>query len=218
MIRPGFGYTNAEYVGNPESESDIPPTREETDYSLVSSPSPTFSQLNPLLKLGYERPLKNGDLGTLPPDARMDVLVPIFAQILEQEKLLSPDKRSLWRVLVKTVGWVNIAASIGLGFVGSACAFAGPLLLKAISNHMTGQTALPGGDRTMWCLIGLVFVVPSVGSVATCHSNMQLNYFGIQVRNVLTSTVFEKLFRLRSCELESGEVVNIINVDIKAWN
>jgi ATP-binding cassette subfamily C (CFTR/MRP) protein 1 len=216
LVRPGFGFSNAEYVSSNEPDDAVPPTRDESDYSLISSLNPIFGQLNPLLRLGYSRPLRNGDLGTLPPDARMESLVPVFREALEAEKQLPSEQRSLWRVLVNTMGSFDVLKSILLGFIGSACTFVSPLLLKSISNHLTGQKSLPGGDGIMWLLVGLVFVVPSVGSITSCHSTMQLNYFGIKTRNVLTSVVFDKIFKLRGTSLESGEVVNIINVDIKA--
>ena len=213
----GHHYTSAEYVDTNDISADVPePTRSETDSSIISSWNPLLSQLSSVMQLGFQRPLQPGDLGTVPMDAQKDYLYEKFTLALLEEKRLPEKDRAIWRVLYKTVGWPRIVMSIFLGYCGSLCVFAGPLLLKSITNQMLGVQQLSGGRTEMWILIALVFLVPTIGSICSTQSTLCFSYMGIQVRNIMTSVMFEKITSQRASALESGQITNLVNVDTKA--
>lgn len=216
-MRGGFlQHTTAEYTENSGEADLLPPTRSHEDFSMISSWDPLLTQLNMMMSLGFSRPLQNGDLGTIPPDAKKEYLIERFKRALKEEESMETHKQSIWKVLLKTIGMRRVFVGIFFAFIGSGCQFSGPMLLKAISNQLIGVNPLHGGSAELWILIALAFAVPVLGTICNNQSNICFNYMGIQVRNVMTSVIFEKVLRGRSADLEAGLIINMANVDSKA--
>ena len=208
--------SGSEYSPQSEKLKTYPNTRDDSDSSMISSLNPFLMQLNAMMDLGFTRPLQNGDLGTLPADALQSALIGKFNIAFENERKLDADKRSFFRILLYTLGWNRIVLGCFFLLISAGTSFSGPLLLKAISNHLIGIAPLQGGRTELWILIALVFIVPIVGSIFSNQSTLIFNYMGIQVRNVMTAVMYKKVISLRCSEVETGLVINMINVDSKA--
>lgn len=209
MMRPDAG--SATYVEKGGEEAvKYSPTRADDDYSMIASANPFISQLNAMMRLGFERPLQDTDLGTCPPDVRKEYLIERLNAALDSEKAVKEDRRSIWRLIFKTIGVKRVLLGVLFGLLGGSAAFAGPLLLKAITNHIQGTAPLAGGKTELWVLIALTFVVPVLGSMAVQESNMLANYIAVQLRSVLTGAIFAKITRTRVSDLQTGLVVNMV--------
>lgn len=135
------------------------------------------NQINPLMKMGYVRPLNDIDIGTLPLDTHQKELMVKFSPQWEKELLLDKKDRSLWRVLFKTVGYYNIFLFVLYGFIALGTGFSGPLLLRSITNHFTGDTL---SDYKLWGLIILSFLIPICGSVINERATLLSVYAGVR--------------------------------------
>jgi hypothetical protein len=144
---------NDAFYEDPKDKVEYAATRDTSDYSMLASWDPTLSQINSMMKLGSTRPHQNGDLGTCPPDCRKENLIARFDSALKQEQALDKKQRSIWRLLLTTLGVQRLAWGVMLAMLGSGSSFAGPLLLKAITNHITGSQPLTGGAAQLWILI-----------------------------------------------------------------
>jgi hypothetical protein len=81
------------------------------------------------MKIGYERPLNDIDLGTIPSDTHQKELMIKFSPQWEKELLLDIKERSLWRVIFKTVGYYRIFLFVLYGFIALGF-FLRPFIIK----------------------------------------------------------------------------------------
>ena len=183
------------------------------DHAFISSCNPFCQQLNPLIRVGFNRQLETGDLGTLPAQCRKSYLYDRFKAALLFEIKCPEKERSFWRLLFKAIGYHRFLCGLLLSYVGAASSFSAPLLLDSVSNKLLGYNNI--SDELLWFLIAMVFVAPVTGSICNNQSTLVFNFMAIQIRNVLTNIVYEKICSQKMCDLETGTLINLVNTDCK---
>jgi hypothetical protein len=116
-----------------------------------------------LLKKGAETPLQESDVPAIPENERTTQIQKVFAEMWEKELQLPEDQRSLWRPLATSIGHGKLSLGLLLSGVSSGCAIGPPLILKAFSDHFSGQAEL--SDAVLWILVALLLALPSLSSV-----------------------------------------------------
>lgn len=172
-----------------------------------------FTRISPLLVLGQTRSIEVEDLGRIPDNAKVEILNKKFNAAWEKEKLKSPNKRSIWTVCFKVVGYEVVVCAFILQAIVSGSGFQGPLFLEAINKSLNGTKVLP--EREYWTLIALTFVIPILGTICGQHAAATMQYMSMQLRNALTSAVYRKVLLMKSSQLEAGLVTNLLVNDVR---
>ncbi|KAJ1419431.1 P-loop containing nucleoside triphosphate hydrolase protein [Ochromonadaceae sp. CCMP2298] len=170
--------------------------------------------LNPLFKKGADQSLEMPDLGPTSWQDKTKRLFDAFTPQLEKESQRSFEKRSLWYVLWRTVGYFKLCLALGLYAGYSVCSFIPILILDALVQHFQGTTTLTTWQ--LWTLAALMFVVPMLGTVLAAHSNLVLAHCGLQFRNALIAAIYRKALRLSPSARQkssTGQIVNMFSND-----
>ena len=97
-------------------------------YHSQNSLSMLFLQnLNSLFYLGATRPLEQSDLGNLPDESRVPAVHGRF-----EEAMKTKGDKSIWMVLLETIGWRLPVWGLCLQAVCSASAFAPPQVPRSL--------------------------------------------------------------------------------------
>lgn len=126
--------------------------------------------VTPLLKKGAHTPLQESDVPIVPENERTADIQTLFANNWAQEKVLPTEKQSLWRAILKSVGPMRLLFGLCLAGVASGCAIGPPLILKAFSDHFSGQKELD--DSILWILVVLLLALPSLSSVCMVKNSL----------------------------------------------
>ena len=140
---------------------------EQVDFSIEDSAS-MFSRcflfyLNPLFKLGAERTLMHEDLGLPSKFDRSAILFEDFDRRWKKECVKPIPKRSLWNVLLGTVGFWRFTVSIILYAIYAGSGFGPILIMNALVRHFDGLKTLSAS--TVWIFVALLFIIPMMGYV-----------------------------------------------------
>ena len=132
-----------------------------------------------------------------------------------KEEIKKPlEKRSLWHVLWKTVGYCNVFMGIAF-YAGYAGISYGPvMILNRLVQHFQGTEILD--DSIIALLVALMFILPVTGSVLYAHSNNIMAHMGIQFRNALTNAIYRKSLKLSPAAKQkqsTGMIVNMFSND-----
>lgn len=167
----------------------------------------TFSWLNPLLSLGYEKHLNIEDVPLLPPQDRGREVYKKFIGIRqkiksEQAKNVrseSSDAPSIASSLVRTF-WVFWVATGALKTMSVVAAYVGPYLIGDFVEFLSGGRGVitEGYWLVFWFFLGNV--VKSMGERYYCLGIYRLS---IRVRACLTATVYEKVRLLEYNTIET---------------
>ena len=144
----------------------------------------------------------------------MRVLSEAFTRYWETNELPLPkDNRSLTRPLLHAIKRGKVVMLVLASLVMAGTLFACPLLMKAISKHMSGENEFPPAQ--LWTLVALTFVIPVVGSIIQGYINLEVNQLSIRARNIFTSALYLKISKLRSSSCNLAMMKTMFTVDIR---
>lgn len=175
----------------------------------------TFSWMNPLLSLGYTKPLVLENIPSLPPEDKANTCYQKFAStwdsLLRGSSSNSTKNLVIWamsRAFLKENIYIAIFA-----FARSICAAASPLIVYAFVNYAShNEENLYEGLS----LLGWLVLIKLVETVSERQWNFDSWRSGMRMRSALMVAVYEKLLKLSSLgrkKHSTGEVVNYIAVD-----
>eukprot|EP00250_Pteridium_aquilinum_P019795 c24578_g1_i1 orf=79-3915(-) len=172
----------------------------------------TFSWLNPLLSLGYSRPLHFRDIPLLShADSAQEALegmntVSKGMDFSAAASLLKCLALSYWKPAVISGCYAGL----------HACAsYVGPYLVNDFVNTLSGIESF---RYQGYVLVSLFFGAKLVESLAQRHWFFRVQQMGLRVRAALTAVVYRKglcLSNLSQQKHSSGEVMNYIGVDVQ---
>lgn len=176
---------------------------------------PLLFHMDGLLRLGASRPLQNEDLGALRPEDAIDQSSARLQEMWDLELALPKEQRSLPRALQRVVGWKIVATGAVLQAFANASDFAGPLILKALLQHLSPQ---PTGKLTpamLWFLTAMLLFAPCFGSICRQQASLAFTRIGCSIRNSLIALTFRKGLHLSpfARQKNSGTINNIFSSD-----
>ena len=175
--------------------------------------------LNPLFAKGAAA---NGmaaqiELVDLGPTSDQDKTKRLYVEFMKQweiEKRLPENRRSLWFVLWRTVGYDRLFLAVTFYAGYSACNFGPIMILNALVKNFEGTAVL--STTVLWILVSLMFVLPMVGTILAAHSNIVLAHAGVQFRNALIDIIYRKSLKLSPASRQkssTGQIVNMFSND-----
>eukprot|EP01125_Pyxidicula_operculata_P009772 TRINITY_DN3212_c0_g1_i3.p1 TRINITY_DN3212_c0_g1~~TRINITY_DN3212_c0_g1_i3.p1 ORF type:complete len:1599 (+),score=296.82 TRINITY_DN3212_c0_g1_i3:668-5464(+) len=201
------------------SEKQEPKTEENIKDSKIPRVCPIedasfFSQLfyfwfSDIMKLGYERPLKEEDLWTLHPVDRCELTADRFEKYWNIEKL--SEKPSLAKAFVKTF-WKDfilsfVAQSIYIITIASGPAIVMRNLLDFIEHPTSGR------PEYGWILAGSLWLTSCLAVLFHQYSWNRTTQIGTRVKGCFIELVYRKCTRLGGLESSVGEVLNMASND-----
>ncbi|KAI8324897.1 hypothetical protein GQ54DRAFT_255639 [Martensiomyces pterosporus] len=182
-----------------------------------------FSWMDPMIWLGYRRPLEPKDVYQLMPE---DYSKRVCAEWRREERAYirrhGGDKRSLTRRLFWFFRY-RLALQCAWTLVNTVFIFTGPFLLKRILAYMEDPTMYTR-EQAFWCVSGLLVG----GTIATVCQSQALwigRKIGIQMKSIIIGEVYAKSLRRRDAasagEASEGEddmtsvgkITNLMAVD-----
>ncbi|XP_060179357.1 ABC transporter C family member 2-like [Lycium barbarum] len=199
-------FDNTAYEELPDAEQ-ICPERHANIFSRI-----TFSWMNPLMQLGYKRPLTEKDVWKLDTWDRTETLNNSFQKSWAEES--QRPKPWLLRALNRSLGgrfWWGGFWKIG----NDASQFIGPLILNQLLQSMQrGDPAWIGYVYAFAILIGVVF-----GVLCEAQYFQNVMRVGFRLRTTLIAAVFRKSLRLTHesrKSFASGKITNLMTTDSEA--
>ncbi|KAJ1420290.1 ABC transporter type 1, transmembrane domain [Sesbania bispinosa] len=175
----------------------------------------TFSWINPLLSLGYTKPLSLQDIPPMPPEDKANMCYQQFASTWDS--LLSGNtSNSSKNLVIWTMSRAFLKENIFIAICAlgrTICAAVSPLIVYAFVNHANrSEDNLYEGVSILGCLV-LVKIVESVSERQWYFDSRRS---GTRMRSALMVAVYEKLLKLSSMARRrhsTGEIVNYIAAD-----
>ncbi|GLT58340.1 hypothetical protein SLA2020_312400 [Shorea laevis] len=175
----------------------------------------TFSWINPLLSLGYSKPLSLGDIPSLVPEDEASLAYEKFLHawdFLVREKSLSNSSNLVLQALAKVFFKENALIAL-YAFLRMVSVLALPLLLYAFVNYSKH-------DEENWfdglSIFGCLILCKTVESLSQRHWYFNSRRSGMRMKSALMVAVYQKQLKL-SClgkrRHSTGEIVNYIAVD-----
>ncbi|OIS99286.1 PREDICTED: ABC transporter C family member 2-like [Nicotiana attenuata] len=172
----------------------------------------TFSWMNPLMQLGYKRPLTEKDVWKLDTWDRTETLNNSFQKSWAEEA--QRPKPWLLRALNHSLGgrfWWGGFWKIG----NDASQFIGPLILNQLLQSMQqGDPAWIGYIYAFTIFVGVVF-----GVLCEAQYFQNVMRVGFRLRSTLVAAVFRKSLRLTHesrKKFASGKITNLMTTDSEA--
>ncbi|ESW19924.1 hypothetical protein PHAVU_006G166700 [Phaseolus vulgaris] len=171
-----------------------------------------FSWLNPLMKLGYERPLNEKDIWKLDTWERTDTLINKFQKCWAEES--RKPKPWLLRALNASLGgrfWWGGFCKIG----NDISQFLGPLILNQLLQAMqNGDPSWTGYVYAFSIFLGVV-----LGVLCEAQYFQNVMRVGFRLRSTLVAAVFRKSLRLTHearKQFATGKITNLMTTDCEA--
>ncbi|KAK7245644.1 hypothetical protein RIF29_40492 [Crotalaria pallida] len=171
-----------------------------------------FSWMNPIMQLGYKKPLTEKDIWKLDKWDRTETLINNFQRCWAEESRKS--KPWLLRALNASLGgrfWFGGFFKIG----NDISQFLGPLILNQLLQSMqNGDPAWIGYIYAFSIFVGVVFGVLCEGQYF--QNVMRVGY---RLRSTLVAAVFRKSLRLTheaKKQFASGKITNLMTTDAEA--
>ncbi|KAL4579999.1 hypothetical protein LXL04_016171 [Taraxacum kok-saghyz] len=198
------------YVGffdNNEYET-ITPSTTSSIFSLL-----TFSWIDPLIAIGYKKPLDLEDIPQLDDVNSARGAFSVIKSRLESEKRenIQITTFSLAKAVVWTT-WTDIIITALLALVYTLSTYVGPFLIDAFVEYVNGHRDLKEG----FFLVSAFFFSKIVECLANRHQDFKQKQAGIKARGALIATIYQKGLTLSSRSKQgrsSGEIINFVAVD-----
>ncbi|KAJ3208864.1 Multidrug resistance-associated protein 1 [Dinochytrium kinnereticum] len=200
------------------------------------SPEPTasilqrllFTYFDPLLHLGFKRPLDSSDVWDLPPAIKSHAVGDEFEAIWEKEfkvardkcadtgkeiKTFRPHLRALWKYIGRDVVWAAIPR-----VVGDCCQLAGPVALLYLIRYLNRINTDRESDNVWfgYVLALILFLLQVIQTFAFVLHNSACSRLGYKLRTALITVNFKKMLKLAPsarARLTSGKIINVIVSD-----
>ncbi|TMW62290.1 hypothetical protein Poli38472_009783 [Pythium oligandrum] len=169
-----------------------------------------FTWIDPLMKLGSERPLEQQDLYQLDPDNRARYVGEQLLSNWEQEKV--KEKPSLAWVLAKTFG-KQVVQAAALKLLHDSLQFVGPMMIKDIIEFLSDPDA-PLSEGMVY--VGIVFVTGVIQSFSLRNYFFYCSETGMRVRSAVCTAVYRKSLVLSAAARQkktTGEITNLMSID-----
>eukprot|EP00842_Homolaphlyctis_polyrhiza_P005222 jgi/Hompol1/5700/HPOL_001948-RA len=192
--------------------------------SVLSSLS--VSWVNPLLRIGYRRPLISEDLGTLPNYVRAATLAAVFDRQWHAFRTnrnsdgSRPKVHFFGAMVVWFMPWM-------IGILVAMSVFLAATLLVPTFIRMLIQYLTPGFDRSSlfiqngYGISAALFGLQFVASVAQNYRDQLIRITMQNVVTLLTNAIYEKSIRLSQTAQKTfseGKILNLVNVDTENLN
>ncbi|XVE51964.1 hypothetical protein DITRI_Ditri02bG0081900 [Diplodiscus trichospermus] len=175
----------------------------------------SFSWINPLLSLGYSRPLALEDIPSISTEDESNLAYQKFAKAWESlvgEKSSSDRRNLVLRATTKVYIKENIFIAV-CAVLRTISVVALPLLLYAFVNY-TNQEEENLQEGLL--LLGYLILSKVVESLSQRHLYFASRRLGMRIRSALMVAVYQKQLKLSSLgrrRHSTGEIVNYIAVD-----
>jgi ATP-binding cassette, subfamily C (CFTR/MRP), member 2 len=200
---------NAEAVdGTDDSGTHVTPFAKAGFFSVM-----TFWWLNPLMKMGYEKPLEEEDMPLLGASDRAYNQYVMFLEKLNKKKQLQPHGTPsvFWTIISCHRSGIIVSGLFALLKVLTISS--GPLLLKAFINVSLGKGSF---KYEGYVLAATMFVCKCCESLSQRQWYFRTRRLGLQVRSFLSAAIYKKQQKLsNSAKMKhsSGEIMNYVTVD-----
>uniref|UniRef100_A0A0D9XP74 ABC transporter C family member 13 n=1 Tax=Leersia perrieri TaxID=77586 RepID=A0A0D9XP74_9ORYZ len=191
-----------------ESENHATPFAKAGFFSVMS-----FWWLNPLMRMGYEKPLEEKDLPLLGSTDQAQNQYLMFLEKLNSKKQLQPHATPsvFWTIVSCHKSGIVISGFFALLKVLTLSS--GPLLLKAFINETLGK----GTFKYEGILLAVtLFFCKCCESLSQRQWYFRTRRIGLQVRSFLSAAIYKKqlkLSNLAKMKHSSGEIMNYVTVD-----
>ncbi|KAJ1901585.1 Transporter of the ATP-binding cassette (ABC) [Kickxella alabastrina] len=182
----------------PVGESDThPPVPEGT--ALISQQL-LFSWMDPVIWLGYKRPLEPKDVYDLiPEDRSMRVCAKWQCESRDYVRKHGSDKRGMTYRLFWFFRY-QLALQCVWTHVFAVFIFTGPFLLKRILAYMEDQTIYTR-EQAFWCVAGLLLGV-TISTMCQSQALWIGRKIGLQIKAIVIGEVYKKSLRHRNAASE----------------
>jgi ATP-binding cassette subfamily C (CFTR/MRP) protein 1 len=173
-----------------------------------------FLFLNPVFDKGSKEKLEHEDLGAVSVQDSSGYLYPRFEKYWGEESKKPNEKRSLWRVLWRSCGYDKLTLGLVFYAIYTAESFGPVLILNHLVRYFQGTENLSTTDKAV--LVALIFILPMTGSIFAAHSNAIFSHLGLQMRNMLISSIYRKALKLSPAARQissTGQIVNMFSSD-----
>eukprot|EP00743_Colponemidia_sp_Colp-15_P007019 GILK01007575.1.p1 GENE.GILK01007575.1~~GILK01007575.1.p1 ORF type:complete len:1529 (-),score=302.56 GILK01007575.1:186-4727(-) len=169
-----------------------------------------FTWLDPVMTLGYKRPLQQADLPFLSSRDSSEVIYDQFEVAWRAEQ--TKPKPKLSSALISTFGKYFIGAAI-FKFTQDLMMFVGPQILKRLIGYLSAEEHEPSEG---YGYVLVLFVAALVQSIAL-HQYFQRGFrTGMNLRAAVIAAVYRKALKLSVEERHKrtvGEIVNLMSTD-----
>ncbi|XP_048548789.1 ABC transporter C family member 10-like [Triticum urartu] len=191
-----------------DSESQVTPFAKAGFFSKMS-----FWWLNPLIKVGYKKPLEDKDMPLLGGTDRARNQYLMFMEELNGKK---PSPSHATPSFLWTIVSCHKRAILVSGFFALLKVLAvstGPIILKAFINVSRGK----GSFKYEGCVLaGLMFICKCCESLSQRQWYFRTRRLGLQVRSFLSAAIYKKQQKLSNAakmKHSSGNIMNYVTVD-----
>ncbi|VAI70532.1 unnamed protein product [Triticum turgidum subsp. durum] len=173
----------------------------------------SFSWLNPLMKMGYEKPLEDKDMPLLGATDRAKNQYLMFMEKLNDKKQ-SPSHATpsfFWTIVSCHRRAILVSGFFALLKVLTLST--GPVILKAFINVSLGKGTF---KYEGYVLTALMFVCKCAESLSQRQWYFRTRRLGLQVRSLLSAAIYKKQQKLSNAAKvihSSGEIMNYVTVD-----
>jgi len=94
-----------------------------------------FFHLDGLFAIGYQKPLELSDLGEISTQNRTELVYKRFEYYFIEEKKLPAHQRSLWTIVLKTIGYEKLIFAVFLFGIYSTLSFGPVYILNTLVKH-----------------------------------------------------------------------------------
>ena len=166
----------------------------------------TFYWTNPLIYLGYTRPLKLGDLYDILPVLKTAHVFRGF------HKYYKPSKSSsiVWPLFQSLSHDFMVAALFKL--MSCFLMFVNPLVLDYLLKWMESREPYWLG----FAYVGVMLLASIFDSMLLNQHEYRVSLISLKMKSALTSAIYQKALRLsveEKCKYSTGEIVNLMSVD-----
>ncbi|CAK7356839.1 unnamed protein product [Dovyalis caffra] len=175
----------------------------------------TISWINPLLQLGYSKPLVLEDIPTLLPEDEAQAAYKRFSCIwgsLSEDFNSSNAKNLLLRALVMTQ-WRETLFVGFCAFVRTIAVVAAPLLVYAFVQYTKNEHKIPSKGLI---LVGCLAAIKLMESLSQRHWYFNARRSGLRMRSAIMVAIYQKQLTLSSLgrrRHSTGEIMNYIAFD-----
>ncbi|KAM0894855.1 hypothetical protein ACQ4PT_024288 [Festuca glaucescens] len=191
-----------------DSECQVTPFAKAGFFSEMS-----FWWLNPLMKMGYVKPLEDKDIPLLGANDRAQNQYMMFMQKLNSKKQLES-------LAAPSIFWTIVSchkrAILVSGFFALLKVLTlstGPVLLKAFINVSLGKGTF---KYEGYVLAAIMFICKFCESLSQRQWYFRTRRLGLQVRSLLSASIYKKQQKLSNAakrKHSSGEIMNYVTVD-----
>jgi ABC-type multidrug transport system fused ATPase/permease subunit len=191
-----------------DSECQVTPFAKAGFFSEMS-----FWWLNPLMKMGYVKPLEDKDIPLLGANDRAQNQYLMFMEKLNNKKQSQSHATPsiFWTIVSCHRGAILVSGFFALLKVVTLST--GPVLLKAFINVSLGKGTF---KYEGYVLAAIMFICKCCESLSQRQWYFRTRRLGLQVRSLLSASIYKKQQKLSNAakmKHSSGEIMNYVTVD-----